>query len=79
MTGQKKLIITEKTITMDSTKQYGYNRDFLKKYASIIELKIGNSAITLVPSWQGRVMTSTADRRYRFQLRLDKPGTHCFR
>ena len=45
----------------DSTKQYGYNRDFLKKYTRILELKNGNSAITLVPAWQGRVMTSTSE------------------
>jgi hypothetical protein len=50
-----------KTMAIDSTKQYGYNRDFLKKHTTIIELKNANSAVTLVPSWQARVMTSTAD------------------
>ncbi len=50
-----------KTMTTDSTKQYGYNRDFLKKYKDIIELKNSNSAIVVVPGWQGRVMTSTAE------------------
>jgi hypothetical protein len=45
----------------DSTVQYGYNRDFLKKYTEIIELKQNRAAIVLVPAWQGRVMTSTAD------------------
>ena len=42
-------------------KQYGYNRDFLKKHTEVIELKNGNSAIAIVPAWQGRVMTSTAE------------------
>jgi hypothetical protein len=51
----------EKAMTADSTKQYGFNRDFLKKYISIIELKKANSAIILAPSWQARVMTSTAE------------------
>jgi hypothetical protein len=46
---------------IDSTNQYGFNRDFLKKYTPVIELKNGNSAIVLAPSWQGRVMTSTAE------------------
>jgi len=51
----------ENIMTTDSTNQYGFNRDFLKKHTSIIELKNGNSAIVLSPSWQGRVMTSTAE------------------
>src|SRR5690606_37151857 len=38
-----------------------YNRDFLKKYVRVIELKKNNSAIALIPGWQGRVMTSTAE------------------
>jgi hypothetical protein len=50
-----------KAMVIDSTKQYGYNRDFLKKYISVIELKSKNSALILVPAWQGRVMTSTCD------------------
>jgi len=48
-------------MTKDSIHQYGYNRDFLKKYVQIIELKNDNSSIVLVPAWQGRVMTSTAE------------------
>ena len=48
-------------MTTDKTSQYGYNRDFLKKYVRVIELKRNNSAITLIPGWQGRVMTSTAE------------------
>lgn len=52
----------------DSTSQYGYNRDFLKKYVQVIELRKNNSAIALIPDWQGRVMTSTAegDRGFSF-------------
>lgn len=53
--------LKENTMTPDSTKQYGYNRDFLKKHTKIIELRNVNSAITIVPSWQARVMTSTAE------------------
>ncbi len=53
----------QKTETMmpDSSNQYGYNRDFLGKYAHVIELKNGRSAVALIPAWQGRVMTSTAE------------------
>jgi hypothetical protein len=52
----------------DSTAQYGYNRDFLRKYTEIIELKQNRSALVIVPAWQGRVMTSTAggDKGYSF-------------
>lgn len=54
---------TQKNLSMstDSTKQYGFNRDFLKKHTPVIELKNGKSALTLVPAWQARVMTSTAE------------------
>lgn len=45
----------------DSLKQYGYNLSFLKRYVEVIELKNGNSRIAIVPSWQGRVMTSTSE------------------
>lgn len=53
----------QKTETMitDSLNQYGYNRKFLEKYIQVIELKYGQSAIALIPAWQGRVMTSTAE------------------
>ena len=50
-----------KAMVSNRTKQYGYNRDFLQKYTKVIELKDTKSAITLVPAWQGRVMTSTAE------------------
>lgn len=48
-------------MTKDSLSLYGNNRDFIKKHVPVIELRRGNSAIVLVPSWQGRVMTSTAE------------------
>ncbi len=48
-------------MTTDTASQYAYNRDFLKKYVQVIELKKGNSALVLIPAWQGRVMTSTAE------------------
>jgi len=35
----KKINLKEKAMTIDSTKQYGFNRDFLREYATIIELK----------------------------------------
>jgi len=52
---------TMKTILIDSTRQYGYNVNFLKKYVRVIELKRGNSSVAVVPEWQGRVMTSTSE------------------
>jgi hypothetical protein len=58
----------EKIMTTDSTNQYGFNRDFLKKHITVIELKNGNSAIALVPDWQARVMTSTADGESGFSF-----------
>jgi hypothetical protein len=48
-------------MTRDSLSLYGNNRDFIKKYVPVIELRRDNSAIVLVPAWQGRVMTSTAE------------------
>ena len=53
--------LQQTTMSADSIKLYGYNRDFLRKYTPVIELKNNNSAITLVPAWQGRVMTSTSE------------------
>ena len=49
------------TMNRDTTEQYGYNLEFLKKYVEVIELKKGNSALVMVPLWQGRVMTSTSE------------------
>ena len=57
-----------KTMITDSTKQYGYNLDFLKKHVGVIELKNNNSALVLVPSWQGRVMTSTSEGAHGFSF-----------
>jgi hypothetical protein len=51
----------EKNMITDSTKQYGFNRDFLKKHINVIELKNAGSSIAIVPDWQARVMTSTAE------------------
>lgn len=58
----------ERAMAIDSTKQYGFNRDFLKKHTTVVELKNSNSAISIVPAWQARVMTSTAagDSGYSF-------------
>ena len=58
--GKKNNQIRE-TMIRDTTEQYGYNLEFLKKYVGVIELKKGNSALALVPLWQGRVMTSTSE------------------
>jgi hypothetical protein len=51
----------EKDMVTDSTKQYAYNRNFLKQYTDIIELRNNRSALVLIPAWQGRVMTSSAE------------------
>ncbi|MBN1108826.1 MAG: hypothetical protein JXA55_08650 [Bacteroidales bacterium] len=48
-------------MTNNKPDSYGYDRDFLREHAGIIELKRGNSAVAIVPGWQGRVMTSTAE------------------
>ncbi len=61
---------TQKSDSMatDTVKQYGYNRDLLKKYVGVIELKNDRSAIALIPAWQGRVMTSTAEGERGFSF-----------
>jgi len=56
------------TMITDSAKQYRYNLDFLKKYTDVIELKSGNSALAIAPSWQGRVMTSTSEGPHGFSF-----------
>lgn len=56
------------TMITDSVKQYGYNVNFLKKYIDVIELKRGNSAVAIVPGWQGRVMTSTSEGVHGFSF-----------
>jgi len=40
---------------------YSSDREFLKKHTEIIELKRGESALIIIPCWQGRVMTSTCE------------------
>lgn len=57
----KKTNQKEESMVYDSTELYAYNREFLKKYTTVIELKNLNSAISIVPAWQGRVMTSTSE------------------
>jgi hypothetical protein len=56
------------TRKIDSTSTYGYDRDFLKKYSSLIELQKGQSKILIVLQYQGRVMTSSCfgDSGYSF-------------
>jgi hypothetical protein len=64
----KKNNLKQITMITDSTKQYGFNKDFLRSYTKIIELKTAASAIVIAPFWQARVMTSTAegDHGYSF-------------
>ncbi len=56
------------TMITDTTEQYGYNLNFLKKYVDVIELKYGNSAVAIAPGWQGRVMTSTSEGNRGFSF-----------
>ncbi|MEO8765303.1 MAG: DUF6786 family protein, partial [Ginsengibacter sp.] len=51
-----------------ATATYAYDRDFLKKYVSVIELQQGASRVLLSPQYQGRVMTSSTrgDSGYSF-------------
>jgi hypothetical protein len=59
---QKKVNIkNERTMVPDSTKQYGYNRDFIRKFTPVVELRRERSALIVAPNWQGRVMTSTSE------------------
>jgi hypothetical protein len=58
----------EKSMTSDSTRLYGYNKSFLAKHVSFVELKKGKSALIVVPAWQGRVMTSTAEGESGFSF-----------
>jgi hypothetical protein len=56
------------TPKIDSSSTYAYDRDFLKKYTSLIELQKGSSKLLIVPQYQGRVMTSSCygDSGYSF-------------
>jgi len=47
---------------------YGYDSQFLRKHLNVIELKDGESAIALVPAYQGRVMTSTCEGEHGFSF-----------
>jgi hypothetical protein len=49
------------SIMNDNKGTYGKNLEFLKKHTEVIELRKNNSAIAVIPSWQGRVMTSTSE------------------
>jgi hypothetical protein len=49
------------TMISDNSKLYGFNKAFLKKYTSVIELKKDNSLVLIAPEWQGRVMTSSSE------------------
>jgi len=58
---ENKYTKAEKSMASDSTKTYGYNKVFLKKHTTIVELKNEESALLVAPAWQGRVMTSTSE------------------
>jgi len=40
---------------------YFHDRELLENHIEILELKKGESALIIVPAWQGRVMTSTCE------------------
>ncbi|MGA2407858.1 MAG: hypothetical protein ABSF81_14070 [Bacteroidales bacterium] len=73
----KKINQKEKAMTIDSTKQYGFNRHFLKKHTTIIELKNAKSAILLVPSWQIQANPYSGDvlNSYRTSCRRVSDGS----
>ncbi|HUZ58014.1 MAG TPA: DUF6786 family protein [Hanamia sp.] len=54
---------TQETVVISSMDSSGYSfdRKFLRKYDSVIELKNGSSRVLLVPAYQGRVMTSSCN------------------
>jgi len=56
---QKSIKTSAEIQTKDSSRTYGDDRDFLKKYTDIIELSNGESKVLIAPKLQGRVMTST--------------------
>lgn len=43
------------------TKNYTYDKEFLRKHLHVIELQHGKQKLLLTPDLQGRVLTSTAD------------------
>ena len=56
-----KSVITGDNYMNDSTRQFGYSREFLKKYTRVVQLRRDNASILVAPDWQGRVMTSTSE------------------
>ncbi|TKG97472.1 hypothetical protein EYV94_02150 [Puteibacter caeruleilacunae] len=40
---------------------YGYDLDVMSKHVDVVELTDGNARVALVPAYQGRVMTSSAE------------------
>jgi hypothetical protein len=58
---RNKNIKQEIKMAKDSTELYGFNKNFLGKFTSVVELQNGRSAIIVAPKWQGRVMTSTSE------------------
>jgi hypothetical protein len=64
----KKTDKNENAMVTDSTKQFGFNVNFLERHAKVIELKDGNSIVAIVPAWQGRVMTSTSEGEAGFSF-----------
>ena len=40
---------------------YGSDRDFLEKYAGVVELQTGPEKVLIVPQYEGRVMTSSCE------------------
>ena len=61
----------KKSKTKDAEKSpekgtYQYDKEFLKKYHNVTELKNGDAAVLIVADFQGRVMTSTCDGKSSF-------------
>ncbi len=57
----KKTESDKSTVATFSKGTYGYDKQFVEKHHTIVELKRGNAAVLIVPDFQGRVMTSTCD------------------
>jgi len=51
----------QKATSNYETGTFGYDLEFLKQHQNTILLKNGNSMLALVPNYQGRVMTSSAN------------------
>jgi hypothetical protein len=57
----KKKSSDKSVVTSFSENTYGYDRQFIEKYHTVVELKNGDAALVIVPDFQGRVMTSTCE------------------